>query len=138
VAREIPVWLYEAVWERVKGFREYKWQFSMTVPAGSTVDVAIYTPPDEVWLEYGYEFEPEVLDMFEFSHYHDGSEIYRDLLLGESELSLPYTKPEVTVESFVVYLKNKDTVDRNVKVLAYYRRVPQRIYEQLYTEIVKG
>jgi len=138
VAREIPVWLYEAVWERVKGFREYKWQVSMTVPAGSTVDVVVRTPPDEVWLEYGYEFEPEVLDMFEFSHYHDGREIYRDLLLGESELSLPYTKPEMTVDSFVVYVKNTDTVNRSIKLLAYYRRFPKRIYETLYQQVAKG
>jgi len=138
VVEQIPVWLYEAVWERAKGFREYKWQVSMTVPAGSTVDVVIRTPTDEVWLEYGYEFEPEALDIFEFSHYHDGREIYRDLLLGESELSLPYTKPEMTVDSFVVYVKNTDTVNRKIKILAYYRRFPKRIYEQLYEQVVKG
>jgi len=135
---EVLTWLWETVYERAKGFREYKWQLEMTVPAGTTVTASVRPPPNEVWIEYGYDFDPEVLDKFEFSHYHDGREMYRDLLLGETELNLPYTKPDITVDEFVVYVKNTDTVDRKIKILAHYRRVPRKIYEELYAKAVKG
>jgi len=134
---EVLTWLWETVYERAKGFKEYKWQVEMTVPAGAKISIFVRPPPNEVWLEYGYKFDPEALDIFKFSHYHDGREMYRDLVIGETELDLPYTKPDITVDEFVVYLENMDTVARKIKMLAIYRRCPRKIYEELYAKAVE-
>jgi len=134
---EVLTWLWETVYERAKGFREYKWQLEMTVPAGMTVTASVRPPPNEVWIEYGYDFDVEALDIFEFCHYHDGREMYKDMRLGEKELTLMYTKPDITVDEFVVYIKNTDTVDRWIKLLAHYRRVPRKVYERLFQEALR-
>jgi hypothetical protein len=134
---EVLTWLWETVYERAKGFREYKWQAEVTVPANTKVSISLYPDPKEVWIEYGYELDVDVLDVFEFSHYHDGREMYRDLRIGEKELSLPYTKPELTENEAVVYVKNTDTVSAHtIKILAKYRIIPRKMYAELYAKAV--
>jgi len=129
---EVLTWLFETVYERVMGFRNYIWQAIMTIPADTKVRIDLYVPKVEIWIEYGYKFEVDALDVFEFTHYHDGREMYRDLLIGESELDLPYTKPDLAENIAVIYLKNTDTVSAHkIKCLARYRIIPRKMYEEL-------
>jgi hypothetical protein len=137
VAEEVLTWLYETVYERAKGFREYTWQVEMVIPAGSKVNVALMPNPDEVWIEYGYRFDVDEFNVIRFTHYHDGREMYRDLFIGEKEVDLPYTKPEVTENECVVYVENTDTLsDHKVRLTAKYRIIPRKMYAELYQKAV--
>ena len=132
---QTPV-LNEAVYEKVRGFHDYNWYLSLPIPAGSTIRVDLVVPKDEIYLETGYEFEPDKLTLsdgtpvFVMSHWHDSRPQFLNLYLTESILSFRYTKPEIVEETFTIVITNRDTSDRTITVLGLYRSIPKAIYLQ--------
>ncbi|MEM3988648.1 MAG: hypothetical protein QXZ22_08665 [Sulfolobales archaeon] len=127
----IPLWLTEAIWEKKRMFKDFLWELTLIVPAGQTIVARVVLPQDEVWFEKGYEFEPDALNVFRFSHWHDGLPQMIDILLTESILSWRYTKPEIVKSSFVVQIKNEDTVDHKIHVKGLYRSIPREEFNKL-------
>ncbi|MEM4469066.1 MAG: hypothetical protein QXS32_08390 [Candidatus Nezhaarchaeales archaeon] len=133
----VPVqWIREAIFEKKHGMHDYTWWCEVVIPANTEVGVVLQVPSDEVWLESGYEFEPEELDKFQVSHYHDGRPQFRDLLISESTLSLYYVKHEVVEKVATVYIKNNDaTRNLRFRMIARYRVIPRELYVKTYQEV---
>jgi len=127
----ILTYLYEAAYEKKHGYHDYKWIVRITVPAGVTIRVDMYIPKDEVWMEKGYDLDVEVLDKFKLWHYHDGRPQFEELLITETCLSLPYTKPEIVETLATIYIKNEDTVDRWIECVGHYRVIPRLEWEKV-------
>jgi len=129
-------YLYEHVFEKKHGFHDYTWSVSVTVPPTAKITIHLYTPVSEVWIEKGYEFEVDVLNKFKVWHYHDGTPQFEELLIGESELSLYYTKFEIVEDFATIVVENTDTTaSHDFKCLARYRRIPREFYEKIYREV---
>jgi len=133
---QILGWLLETIFEKKYGFHDYKWVVEVTVPAGATIRVDLVIPPNEVWLERGYELKVDALGVFELSHHHDGRFQFEDLVIDEPCLSLPYSKFELVENVCSVWIKNTDTVNpHTIFMIAHYRTVPRGIYEKIFAKI---
>jgi hypothetical protein len=118
--------IWQAILERRLDIRDSIWQLELTVPAGATVTATLKVPDDWVFFELGYEFEVDKLDVLKFTHWHDGREIVRDIMLSESVLSFRYTRPELCLKSFTVQITNIDSLnDHKVRTLGLYKAVPR-------------
>lgn len=134
----VPPWLGESIWQKARGFRDLLWEITLVVPAGATVSARVFVPKEEVWLERGYEFEPDALNVLRFSHWHDGRPQMIDILLTESILSWRYTQFEIVKDNFVVQVKNEDSsADHVIHVKGLYRSIPRSVFDELSSRVVK-
>lgn len=131
--------LKDEIYQKSRGYKNYTWELSATVPAGSTIWTSVKIPTKWVYLESGYEFDPDTLGVLEFSHYHDGEKMMEDITLDEGMLSFRYSKRELTQNQFVVKLKNTDTAnDHSLHMYALYWKVPQEDYVRVEKEVTVG
>jgi len=130
-----PQWLRETVYESKWGMHEYHWRVKVVVPAKTTITVNLMPPEGEVWLESGYEFDTDALDLMKFSHWHDGRVQYKDMLVTENALSLPYVKHELVRTVATVQLENTDELDHWIECVASYRVIPRDLFMRVYAEV---
>jgi len=123
--------IYQALLERKYDIKDSIWELSLLIPANTTVYAKIDVPKETVYFERGYEFDVDKLSVLRFTHYHDGRLIMKDITLDESVLSWRYTRPEICVNYFEVFVTNIDTVDHSVKVVGLYKAIPRELYEKV-------
>ncbi len=123
--------LYQAMLERKYDIKDAIWEVSLPIPAGQTVYARIEVPRDIVYFERGYEFIVDKLGVMQFTHYHDGRLIMKDITLDDTMLTFRYTRPEVCVNYFEVFIKNNDTVYHTCKTLGLYKAVPRTLFERV-------
>ena len=123
--------IYQALLERKYDIKDSIWELSLLIPANTTVYAKIDVPKEVVYFERGYEFDVDKLSVLRFTHYHDGRLIMKDITLDESVLSWRYTRPEICVNYFEVFVTNIDTVDHSVKVVGLYKAIPRELYEKV-------
>lgn len=126
-----PSWLSEVVYERKYGYKDLLWELDLEVPAKVSIVANVVVPKREVWYENGYEFEPDALNVFRVSHWHDGRLIMNNILLTESILSWRYTKPEIVTSSFTVLVTNIDSNPHFVHVKGLYRSIPRDEFNKI-------
>jgi hypothetical protein len=123
--------VYQALLERKYDIKDLIWELSLIIPANTTVYARIDIPKEIVYFERGYEFDVDKLGVLRFTHYHDGRLIMKDITLDESVLSWRYTRPEICVNYFEVFVTNTDSVDRYVKVVGLYKAIPRELYDRV-------
>jgi hypothetical protein len=123
--------VHQALLERKYDIKDSIWELSLTVPANTTIYAKVNVPKEVVYFERGYEFDVDKLGVLKFTHYHDGRLIMKDITIDESVLSWRYTRPEICVNYFEVYVTNTDTVDHTVKVVGLYKAIPRDLYEKV-------
>jgi hypothetical protein len=123
--------IYQAIAERRLDIKDQIWQLELTVPAGATIYAKIDVPKDIVFLELGYEFEPDALDVLTFTHYHDGRLLMQGIKVSDSVLSFRYTRPEICAYYYEVILTNLDTADHYIKTIGLYKAIPRELARRM-------
>jgi len=125
--------LIKAIYKWKTRYREYFVKVTTPIPAGATITATFRPPEDEVWFKEEYRFLVDELDVIRVSYYSDGMAIFKDLVLGETEVTAPIKDiATLTVREAVISMTNLDSVsDHEATVMEKYMVIPKDEYEKL-------
>ena len=131
--QQLMVDLIKAIYKWKTRYREYFVKVTTPIPAGATITATFRPPEDEVWFKEEYRFLVDELDVIRVSYYSDGMAIFKDLVLGETEVTAPIKDiATLTVREAVISMTNLDSVsDHEATVMEKYMVIPKDEYEKL-------
>jgi len=131
--QQLMVDLIKAIYKWKTRYREYFVKVTTPIPAGATITATFRPPEDEVWFKEEYRFLVDELDVIRVSYYSDGMAIFKDLVLGETEVTAPIKDiATLTVREAVFSVTNLDSInDHEATVMEKYMVIPKDEYEEL-------
>jgi len=131
--QQLMVDLIKAIYKWKTRYREYFTKSSMLIPADATITTTLRPPEDEVWFIEEYRFLVDELDVIRVSYYSDGMAIFKDLVLGETEVTSPFKDiATLTIRESLFSATNLDTTnDHELTILKKYMVIPKDEFERL-------
>ena len=125
--------LIKAIYKWKTRYREYFVKITTPIPANATITATFRPPEDEVWFKEEYRFLVDELDVIRLSYFADGMAIFRNMILGETEVTAPIRDiATLTVREAVISVTNLDSVnDHEITVLEKYMVIPKDEFEKL-------